>query len=90
MGKDGLIRDAIVKLGSRNRQSTRIRRPIQLLYALEVHDNSDDSNAPQPTRSNQVAGVPNQQTTTRRSSRIAASHSDDRRRALLLQSEEDV
>ena len=36
-GQDGLIRAAIVKVASRERQHLILKRPIQLLYQLEIH-----------------------------------------------------
>lgn len=36
VGQDGLIRGAVVRVASRDRQHLYLRRPIQLLYPLEV------------------------------------------------------
>ena len=35
--RDGLIRAAVVKVASRERQHSILKRPIQLLYPLEIH-----------------------------------------------------
>ena len=36
-GADGLIRGATIRIHSSNKRSTLVRRPLQLLYPLEVH-----------------------------------------------------
>ena len=45
VGKDGLPRSALVKLATRDRQHTLLKRPLQLLYPLEVHH---DESLPEP------------------------------------------
>ena len=41
-GRDGLTRAAVVKVASRDRQHLILKRPIQLLYPLEIHCKSTD------------------------------------------------
>ena len=80
-GQDGQVRGAVVRLGLRNRQDTLIRRPLQLIYPLEVHDVPEDTSASsdhtaekEPEPSGQVTEVSAQQDATRRkSSRIYSS-----------------
>ena len=99
-GRDGQIRGAVVRIGARGEHSTLVRRPVQLLYPLEVRDAPrDDPSVPtdqvatpeEAGSTNQViVETPAQQGhTMRRSKRIAANRSDDRRRALLLQAEDN-
>ena len=45
-GRDGQIRGAVVRLGTRNQQSTLIRQPVQLLYPLEVQEATEVSDQP--------------------------------------------
>ena len=47
-GQDGLTRAAVVKIASRDRQHSVLRRPIQLLYPLEIHCESTE---PSPSES---------------------------------------
>ena len=37
-GRNGLPRGALVRVASRNRRQILLRRPLQLLYPLEIHD----------------------------------------------------
>jgi hypothetical protein len=43
MGRDGQIRGAVVKVARRNQQHVLLRRPIQLLYPLEVRDDQAEA-----------------------------------------------
>lgn len=45
-GRDGEIRGAIVKQAERGRNHTLLRRPVQLLYPLEISCLTDDSEVP--------------------------------------------
>ena len=45
-GRDGQIRGAVVRLGTRNQQSTRIRQPV---YPLEVQEATKGSDQPMNT-----------------------------------------
>lgn len=48
-GKDGLPRSALVRVATRNRQDTLLKRPIQLLYPLEIpHSRSILEPTPEP------------------------------------------
>ena len=90
-GRDGQIRGAVVRLGTRNQQSTWIRQPV---YPLEVQEATKVSDQPMNTNigSSDQFTAPQLSTeaedTRRRSRHIAANHSDDKRRALLLQAED--
>lgn len=46
-GRDGLIRGAVVRVACRDKQHLYLRRPIQLLYPLEVHSQQSYS-TPEP------------------------------------------
>ena len=98
-GKDGRIRGAVVKVASQNRQHSLLRRPVQLLYPLEVCSphaaqvNSEPSNPGPETRSeldsyatDTVPDSPDQGT-RRRSQRDAAKQADDRRKACMIELE---
>lgn len=86
-GRDGQIRGAVVRLGTRNQQSTRIRQPV---YPLEVQEATKGSDQPMNTNigSSDQFTAPQLSTeaedTRRRSRRIAANHSDDKRQLLTL------
>ena len=51
-GRDGQIRGAVVRLGTR---STVIRRPVQLLYPLEVQETTEGSDQPMTTDIGSIA-----------------------------------
>ena len=101
-GRDGSVRGAAVRLVSRNRQQTLIRRPIQLLYPLEIRDVQGDAcvgpsggsvthepESQTPTQHTPTESPTQQEEGARRwSKRIAANQSDDRRRAIMLQLEQ--
>ena len=42
-GQDGIARGALVKLAPKNGKSSFLRRPIQRLYLLEVHQEAEES-----------------------------------------------
>ena len=42
-GRDGLTRAAVVKVASRDRQHSILKRPIQLLYPLEIRCESTET-----------------------------------------------
>ena len=44
------IREAVVKIFAKNRQATLLRRPLQLLYPLEVHSNDGKNDGKQDTQ----------------------------------------
>ena len=52
-GRDGLIRAAVVKVAGSDRQQSTLRRPIQLLYPLEIHSNistvTSSGDTPEPS-----------------------------------------
>ena len=93
-GRDGHFRAAIVKTTRTDGQSMLLRRPIQLLYPLELSESSristkkgtspntivDDSEP-----SMEEAAIPN----LRRSKRAAAQQGDDRRKACMYELNDD-
>ena len=62
VGRDGQIRGATVKVASRNRQYSRLRRPIQLLYPLEVRSESESliETEPEPETQSQEESISNE------------------------------
>ena len=98
-GRDGKIRGAIVKVASQNRQHPLLRRPIQVLYPLEVHSQekapaatvSDDCEPETQSQENSVPTEPPQsppeQEPRRCSQRSAATRANDRRKACMLELE---
>jgi hypothetical protein len=98
-GADGLIRGATVRLHSADKRFSLLRRPLQLLYPLEVHQSdavadqsSDSDNGTQPASedSNDLVDgdQPNEtrtQVPRRQSRRVAASNA---REMIRIQSED--
>ena len=41
IGADGLVRGATIRVKSKNRRSSTLRRPIQLLYPLEIRSENE-------------------------------------------------
>lgn len=99
-GRDGKIRGATVKVASQNRQHPLLRRPIQLLYPLEVHSQekapvASVSDEPEPETQSQEKSistktpqVPPEQEPRQRSQRSAAKQANDRRKACMLELED--
>ena len=103
-GRDGHCRGAAVRTVTRDRQQVLLRRPIQLLYPLELKSsdgNGDESSKAQDVISDKesttVSGGETQgeevadmpTDTRRRSSRVAARVGDDRRKACMLELNDD-
>ncbi len=100
-GRDGEIRGALVKVAKRDRQQEFLRRPVRLLYPLEI---SQPNSLPEGTgiqeelTDNQPCSQPNpddtrsdssQQTSPRRSHRAAAQQADHQRRACMYSLQDD-
>ena len=95
-GRDGRTRGAVVKVASRNRQHSLLRRPVQLLYPLEVRSPhaAQVSNEPGPEAMSQEDSFPTDtlqdppdREPRRRSQRSAARQANDRRKACMLELE---
>ena len=43
-GKDGVVRGAVLKVGSKSSPPTTLQRPLQLLYPLEISSESPTTN----------------------------------------------
>lgn len=100
-GRDGKIRGALVKMAKRDRQKDVLRRPIQLLYPLEItqpnslpegtgcqEELTNDPPLSHPNPNNTQADS-SQQTVPRRSRRAAAQQADYRRRACMYSLQDD-
>ena len=93
------MQGATVKVASQNRQHSLLRRPIQLLYPLEVCSQQEDlvdmvSDEPEPqtqsqeeSASTEIPQGPPDQEPRRRSQRSTARQADDRRKACMLELE---
>ena len=77
-GRDGLTRAAVVKVAASDRQHSTLRRPVQLLYPLEIHSNvtcsspSEDTSDPDPEEPNRGAECSDDLNTPARPKRDAA------------------
>lgn len=81
-GADGLVRGATIRVKSKNRRSSTLRRPIQLLYPLEIRSEdesvaSDDHGGPAVNHAAEDFQQPIQ---PRRNPRRAAAVESERRR----------
>ena len=82
-GRDGEVRAAVVQVVARGRQHTRLNRPIQLLYPLEVQSEMiNDTNPHQAieTESNDSLPVGDEEQTQPLCPRRAAAKLADKRR----------
>ena len=93
MGKDGRVRGAVLKLPAKDGQTTLLRRPLQLLYPLEINcqigeqtSAAQDSNGGEPE---QFDEVPSEHATRRRSQRTAARQANDQLKACLFELNEN-
>ena len=50
-GKDGVVRGAVLKVGSNSGPPTTLQRPLQLLYPLEISSESPATNVTVPESS---------------------------------------
>ena len=95
VGKDGRVRGAVLKLSTKDGQATFLRRPLQLLYPLEINCHfNDPAIAPNDTSSAEDVGI--EQTdnevpiaTRRQSQRLAARQANDQLKACLFELEEN-
>lgn len=96
-GRDGEVRGAVVKMAKRHAQQEVLRRPIQLLYPLEVSQPmsaTEDETAINKDNPPEVTTLPEEDTSIEseglkgRSQRITARETDDRRRACMHQLED--
>ena len=95
-GKDGQVRGAVIRVPSKDGQTTLLQRPLQLLYPLEI-TRQVDSITDVPTESDSVADLcdaeppdkstPPDKPAVRRSQRAAATEASDRIMACSLQLE---
>ena len=62
IGRDGLPRSALVRVATRDRQHTLLKRPLQLLYPLEIHEpeplKAPSENVPIVSRDEQTSDTP--------------------------------
>ena len=62
IGRDGLPRSALVRVATRDRQHTLLKRPLQLLYPLEIHEpeppKAPSENVPIVSRDEQTSDIP--------------------------------
>ena len=97
VGKDGRVRGAVLKLSTKNGQTTLLRRPLQLLYPLEIDCHIDDLTGVANDMTSAVEWepeqtdkeVPKEGTTRRRSQRVAARQANDRLKACLVELKEN-
>ena len=61
-GNDGHHRGAVLKVAARGEQATTLRRPLQLLYPLEIHCNLDKGEQEQAESATQEATKPSTDT----------------------------
>ncbi len=86
-GQNGLTRAATAKVASRDRQHSMLRRPIQLLYLLEIHSASTETSPsvsllrPEPTED-----LPERVEVNKRArpKRAAAKRADEARREWIV------
>ena len=89
-GRDGLTRAAVVKIASRDRQHTILKRPIQLLYPLEIHCETTTTTPPRrPLDPKPREPLPAQDDVTERvrPKRAAAKKADEVRREWIAELE---
>lgn len=82
-GQDGLTRAATVKIAACGRQHSILRRPIQLLYPLEIHCESTElASSESPTNTENPESLPEQVDANKqtRPKRAAANKADEVRR----------
>ena len=86
-GQDGLSRSALVRVATRERQHTLLKRPLQRLYPLEITNLESDKPAPSLPLTTEPELVPDQHgegsdatEATRRPVRAAAKRGNERRR----------
>ena len=88
-GRDGLIRGAVLSLPAKNGQTTTLRRPLQLLYPLEISSQCDDvKDNPENSVKEIVAHRDEEEPTLRRSQRKAAAQACKRIKACLTELDE--
>lgn len=88
-GKDGQIRGAVVRVARRDRQHLYLKRPIQLLYPLEIHCQHSD---PNPVSQNFISEEydPEEDTSPRvRLKRAAARKAEELRKVWISELEKD-
>ena len=93
-GRDGQTRAAIVKVASRDRQHSILKRPIQLLYPLEIQCESTETSCAKTTldpESNESSPDGDIATLTEqiRPKRAAAKKADTVRREWIAELEKD-
>lgn len=86
-GRDGLTRAATVKVVSRDRQQSMLRRPIQLLYPLEIHCESVDTSPTEPTLDPKTPKSQPELSKQARPRRAAAKRADEMRREWIAELE---
>ena len=94
-GRDGLSRSALVRVAARDRQHTLLKRPLQLLYPLEVGDpktieTPPEDKAPSETTptSSQDCKIPDTPNPIVRPVRATAKRANDRRKAWIRELED--
>ena len=88
--RDGLIRAAVVKVASRERQHSILKRPIQLLYPLEIHYGltaATPSQAPLDPKSFEPSPAEDDVTEQVRLKRAASKKADEVRRQWIAELE---
>ena len=89
-GQDGLTRAAVVKIASRDQQHTILKRPIQLLYPLEIHCKTTatiPSPAPREPKPREPLPAEDDVTERVRPKRAAARKADEVRREWIAELE---
>ncbi len=99
VGKDGRVRGAVLKLPAKDGQTTLLRRPLQLLYPLEINcqigeqnsmaedTNSANEEEVEPEQTDEE--IPSEYVASRRSQRAAARQANDRLKACLVELNEN-
>lgn len=97
VGKDGRVRGAVLKLPAKDGQTTLLRRPLQLLYPLEINcqvgeqtSAKEDSNSADEGELEQTdEEAPSERATCRRSQRTAARQANNQLKACLFELKEN-
>lgn len=87
-GRDGIIRGAVVKFVCRGRQHLHLRRPIQLLYPLEVHAQQSDSTPESQGLPDEVMAEVSDVTERVRPKRAASRKAEEIRKSWIVELED--
>ena len=88
-GRDGQTRAAVVKIASCDQQHSILKRPIQLLYPLEIQCESTEKDLPPGTECSKSLPQPPDTTEHARPKRVATKKADEVRRGWIAELEKD-